>query len=73
MVMYRVNASKDKNGSSRANANGRKRPRSSHLRCSFKKSVLKNFVKFTEKLWHRCFPVNFAIFFKTPFLQNNSG
>ena len=24
-------------------------------------------------LWHRCFPVNFAKFLKTPFLQNTSG
>ena len=23
-------------------------------------------------LWHRCFPVNFAKFLKTPFLQNTS-
>ena len=54
--------------------------------CSIKKSVLKNFAKFTgkhlcrslffnkallkKKLWHRCFPVNFTIFLRTPFLQN---
>ena len=24
-------------------------------------------------LWHRCFPVNFTNFLRTPFLQNNSG
>ena len=24
-------------------------------------------------LWHRCFPVNFAIFLGTPFSQNTSG
>ena len=24
-------------------------------------------------LWRRCFPVNFAKFLRTPFLQNNSG
>ena len=24
-------------------------------------------------LWHRCFPVNFAKFLRTPFLQNTSG
>ena len=26
-----------------------------------------------KRLWHRCFPVNFAKFFRTPFLQNASG
>ena len=26
-----------------------------------------------RKLWHRCFPVNFAKFLRTPFLQNTSG
>ena len=26
-----------------------------------------------KKLWHRCYPVNFAKFLKTPFLQNTSG
>ena len=25
-----------------------------------------------KRLWHSCFPVNFAKFLKTPFLQNNS-
>ena len=30
-------------------------------------AVLKN------RLWHRCFPVNFVKFLRTPFLQNNSG
>ena len=62
----------------------------------YKRSVLKNFAKFTGKylcqslffnkvaglrpatllkkrLWHRCFPVNFAKFLGTPFLQNTSG
>ena len=24
-------------------------------------------------LWHRCFPVNFAKFLRTPFLENTSG
>ena len=73
-----------------------KRNRSSHPRCSVRKGVLRNFVKFTRKhlchsiffnkvpglrpatllknrLWHRCFPVNFAKFLRTPFLQNTSG
>ena len=26
-----------------------------------------------ERLWHRCFPVRFAKFLRTPFLQNISG
>ena len=30
-----------------------------------------NFIK--KRLWHRCFPVNFANFLKTPFLQNTFG
>ena len=25
------------------------------------------------RLWHRCLPVNFAKFLRTPFLQNTSG
>ena len=30
-----------------------------------------NFIK--KRHWHRCFPVNFAKFLRTPFLQNTSG
>ena len=54
--------------------------RSSRLRCSVSKGVLRNFAKFTGKhlcqslcfnkvagLRHRCFPVNFAKFLRTPF------
>ena len=26
-----------------------------------------------KRLWHRCFPVNFAKFQRAPFLQNTSG
>ena len=26
-----------------------------------------------KRLWHRCFPVNFAKFIRTPFLQNTSS
>ena len=26
-----------------------------------------------KRLWHRCAPVNFAKFLRTPFLQNTSG
>ena len=49
------------------------------------KAVLKNFTKFKwkhlrpvaksvkKRLQHRCFPVNFVKFLKTPFLQNISG
>ena len=60
--------------------------RSSHHRRSLRKGVLRNFAKFTwkplcqslfffkkERLWHRCFPVNFAKFLSAPFLQNISG
>ena len=65
----------------------RKKNRKSHRRCSVKKGVLRNFAKITEKhlcqslrsatllkkrLWHRCFPVNFEKFLRTPFLQNTS-
>ena len=53
-----------------------------------RKGVLRNFAKFTgkhlcknlffnkvavNKLWHRCFPVNFAKFLRIPFLQNTLG
>ena len=58
--------------------------RCSHQRCSIKKGLLINFTKFSGKylcqspllkkrLWHRCFPVNFVKFLRTPFLQNTSG
>ena len=62
--------------------------RSSHQRCFIKEGVLRNFTKFTGKhqcqnlffnksffkkrLWHKCFPVNFVKFLRTPFLQNTS-
>ena len=29
--------------------------------------------KLKKRLWHRCFPENFAKFLRTPFLQNTSG
>ena len=48
--------------------------------------AFRNSAKFTRKhlrqrpatllkksLWHRCFPVTFAKFLRTPFLQNTSG
>ena len=59
----------------------------SHRKCSVRKGILRNFAKFTGK--HLCqshffkkekketlaqvFPVNFAKFLRTPFLQNTSG
>ena len=30
-----------------------------------------NFIK--KSLWHKCFPLNFAKFLRTTFLQNTSG
>ena len=44
----------------------------SHLRCSMKKD-LRPATLLKKGLWHRCFPVNFANFLRTPFLQNTSG
>ena len=43
-----------------------------------KKGVLRNFAGgpvtlFKKRIWHRCFPVNFAKFLRTPFFQNNLG
>ena len=57
--------------------------RSSRPEVFYKKGVLRNFAKVTGKnlcqslfikkrLWHSCFPVNFAKFLRTPFLQNTS-
>ena len=28
---------------------------------------------FKKRLWHRCFPLNFAKFLRAPFLYNTSG
>ena len=52
--------------------------------CSIKKAFLEisqnsqenayarvSFLK--KRLWHRCFPVNFSKFLRTPFLRNTSG
>ena len=56
-----------------------KRLKSSHWRCYVRTGILRNFAKFTGKhlsqglfliklqAWHRCFPVNFAKFLRTPF------
>ena len=53
-------------------------PRRSHQSCSIKKDVLKKFTKFTgkhlcQRLWHRCFSMNFTKFLTTLFLQSTSG
>ena len=45
---------------------------SSYRRCFVEEGVLRNFAKFTGKPWHRFFPVYFAKFLRTPFLQNTS-
>ena len=56
--------------------------RSSRQELFCKKGVLRNFAKFTGKclcqsliskkrLWHRCFPVNFAKFLRTSFLTEH--
>ena len=52
--------------------------KTSHQRCSVKKGVLRNFLKFTgknlfQRLWHRCLPVNFAKSLWKLLLQNTSG
>ena len=60
--------------------------RSRHQKCSMKKGALTNFTKFAGKhlcqglffnevagLRHKCFPVNFVKFLRTPFLQNTSA
>ena len=51
--------------------------RSSHRSCSVRKGVLRNYARpgtlLKKRLWHRCFPVNFAKFLRLPFLQNTSG
>ena len=47
--------------------------RSSHRRCSVKKGVFKNLRPATllqKRLWHRCFPVNFAKCLRPPILRN---
>ena len=53
--------------------------RSSHWRCFIKKVFLKisqsqknTLTRVKKRPWHRCFPVNFTKFLKTPFLQDTS-
>ena len=38
-----------------------------------KNAGLRPAILLKKRLWHRCFPVNFAKFLKTSFLQNTSG
>ena len=38
-----------------------------------KVAVLRPATLLKKRLWHRCFPVKFAIFLRTTFLQNTSG
>ena len=38
-----------------------------------KVACLKPATLLKRRLWHRCFPVNFAKFLRTPFLKNTSG
>ena len=54
-------------------------------KCSVKRLLLEISKNFTlveklqassllrKRLWHSCFPMNFAKFLRTPFLQNTSG
>ena len=35
--------------------------------------VLRSATLLKERIWHRCFPVNFVKFLRTPFLRNTSG
>ena len=45
--------------------------------CSVKKVFLETGLRpatlLKRRLWHRCFPVNFMKFLRTPFLQNTTG
>ena len=34
---------------------------------------LRSAILLKKRIWHRCFPVNFAKFLRTPFLKNTSG
>ena len=38
-----------------------------------KVAALRSATLLRKRPWHRCFPVNFAKFIRTPFLQNTSG
>ena len=41
--------------------------------CTRVSSRLRSTTLLKKRLWHRCFPVNFVKFLRTPFLQNTSG
>ena len=43
------------------------------VRSSNRRSSLRAATLLKKRLWHRCFPVNFAKFLRIPFLQNTSG
>ena len=45
--------------------------KSSHPEVLSKKDVLRNFAKFTGRLWPSCFPVNFAKFLRTPLVTKH--
>ena len=40
-------------------------------RCSIKKVFLRPAILLKKRLWHRCFPVNFEKFLRTPFLTEH--
>ena len=40
---------------------------------SFYQRLLHSATLLKKRLWHRCFPVSFGKFRRTPFLQNTSG
>ena len=42
-------------------------------RCSVQNMFLRHATLLKKRLWHRCFPVNFVKFLRTPFLQKTSG
>ena len=44
-----------------------------HLSQSLFFNKVASFSLWKERLWHRCFHVNFVRFLRTPFLQNTSG
>ena len=83
LLFYRLNTfhnhmtSSSQNGQKFRNFHWSSRPE-----VFYKKRVLRNFAKFTiqhlcqrlclcQSLWHRCFPVNFAKFLRTPFFTEH--
>ena len=43
------------------------------LSCSYRSQQPRPATSLKKSLWHRCFPVNFSKFLRTPILQNTSG